>query len=218
MPPRGCVEKETSAGLRVVQTLYAKQAGNTRVWQTMSELHDGCLSGGVPLTYAESGTIAKNWVPFEWGGELWATYSIWDGRHVVLRWRDGKFVRAYSSQYRLPWRGEGQLRGGTTYVERDGLLFAFPHSTLKNGRHGKYAMAAVAIEARPPFRVVGLTPMPIYQPERTIEVAGGWTMKVIFPMGVVQRGPDWIVSAGFNDVDVRLLRFSHDDLLAHMDF
>jgi len=213
--PRFCA---TSAGPRVVQTLYAKQAGNTRVWQAMSDLREGSLTGGVPLTYAEAGSTAKNWVPFEWGGELWATYSIWDGRHVVLRWHDGKFVKAYSSQYTLPWRSEGQLRGGTTYAQRDGLLFAFPHSTQRKHRQGEYAMAAIAIEARPPFRVVGLTPMPIYLPERAIEFSGGWTLKVIFPMGAVKRGDDWVVSAGFNDSDVRLLRFSHDDLLQHMEF
>lgn len=213
--PRFCV---TSGGLKVVQTLYAKHAGNTRVWQAMSDLRDGTLSGGVPLSYAEAGSTAKNWVLFEWEGELWATYSVWDGRHVVLRWHGEKFVKACSSQYTLPWRSEGQLRGGTTYVERDGLLFAFPHSTQRKRRQGEYAMAAVAIEARPPFRVVGLTPTPIYLPERAIKFSGGWTLKVVFPMDAVQRGDDWVVSAGLNDSDVRLLRFSHDDLIAHMEF
>ena len=118
----------------------------------------------------------------------------------------------------IPWRNEGQLRGGTTYVERDGLLFAFPHSTQRKRRQGEYAMAAVAIEARPPFRVVGLTPTPIYLPERAIKFSGGWTLKVVFPMGAVLRGNEWVVSAGLNDSDVRLLRFSHDDLIAHMEF
>jgi hypothetical protein len=37
-------------------------------------------------------------------------------------------------------------------------------------------------------------------------------------MGAVRRGPDWVVSAGFNDSEVRLLRFSHDDLHAHRAF
>ena len=77
-------------------------------------------------------------------------------------------------------------------------------------------MAAVAIEARPPFRVVGLTSTPMYAPEQWIN--GDWTLKIIFPMGAVRRGDDWVVSAGFNDSDVRLLRFSHADLVAHMEF
>ena len=106
--------------------------------------------------------------------------------------------------------------GGTPYLERDGLLFAFLHSTRREHRRLDYAMAAVAIEAKPPFRVVGLTPTPIYTPEQWVN--GDWTLKIIFPMGAIRRGPDWVVSAGFNDSDVRLLRFSHDDLLAHMEF
>jgi len=58
----------------------------------MSDLREGRLIGGVPLTYAEAGRIEKNWAPFEWGGELSASYSVWDGRHVVLRWRGGRFA------------------------------------------------------------------------------------------------------------------------------
>ena len=129
--PRFCL---TSAGPKVVQTLYANRAGSGRAWQAMSDLREGSLTGGTPLTYAEAGPIEKNWVPFECDGDLWASYSIWEGRHVVLRWNGGKFVKAYCSQYTLPWRGDGQLRGGTPYLERDGLLFAFLHSTRREHR------------------------------------------------------------------------------------
>ena len=48
-------------------------------------------------------------------------------------------------------------------------------------------MAAVAIEATPPFRVVGLTPMPIYMPEQRVN--GDWTLKIVFPMGVCGAVP-----------------------------
>ena len=69
---------------------------------------------------------------------------------------------------------------------------------------------------RPPFRVAGLTPTPIYMPEQRVN--GDWILKIVFPMGAVRRGADWVVSAGLNDSDVRLLRFSHDDLVQHMEF
>jgi len=63
----------------------------------------------------------------------------------------GTFLFTISSPHTLPWRGEGQLRGGTPYLERDGLLFGFLHSTRREHRRLDYAMAAVAIEAKPPL-------------------------------------------------------------------
>ena len=106
--------------------------------------------------------------------------------------------------------------GGTPYLERDGLLFTFLHSTRREHRRLDYAMAAIAVEARPPFRVVGLTSTPIYTPEQWVN--GAWPLKIVFPMGAIRRGLDWVVSAGFNDSDVRLLQLSHDELIAHMAF
>jgi hypothetical protein len=58
--------------------------------------------------------------------------------------------------------------------------------------------------------------MPIYTPEQRIN--GDRTLKIVLPMGVVRCGSDWVVSAGLNDSNVRLLRFSHDDLLGQMEF
>lgn len=67
---------------------------------------------------------------------------------------------------------------------------------------------------RPPL--VGLTPVPIYTPEQWIN--GDGTLKIVFTMGALRQGAAWVVSAGLNDSDARLLRFSHDDLLVHMEF
>ena len=157
----------------------------------------------------------KNWVFFEHAGELWATYWMAGGIHHVVSLRDSVATPRYETRYTLHWRW-GDVRGGTNLIRHNGLLWGFFHSSQKWGEMYKYYMGAYAMEPYPPFRIVRMSRSPLYTPVEVIRIADrfgpGCPKQVIFPTGLILTRGNWVVAAGYNDRDIKLLKISHSEL------
>jgi len=109
----------------------------------------------------------KNWVPFEYNGELLLAYSIVPHRIVRPLLGLSTCENVASSLRSIKWNW-GVLRGGTQAFLNDGEYLAFFHcsksmATAHSG--GKsiphYFMGAYTFESRPPFSLTRISPKPI---------------------------------------------------------
>lgn len=148
----------------------------------------------------------KNWVFFEHDGALHVIYQDTPVRKI-LRLEGSKVVDEYDSDAaEWPW---GLIRGGTPPIPfGDGKMMAVFHSSVATEdapHYVRYYGAAYVFEDRPPFKLLQVSARPIMVGS---EVDGhgmdprypeGWKPYVVFPCGLVQDGPNWLVSLGVND-------------------
>ncbi len=148
----------------------------------------------------------KNWVFFEHDGALHCLYQD-DPSHRVIR-LDGDKVTAEWDIEAPKWFW-GQIRGGASPIPfGEGKFLHIFHSSLPTEiapHYVRYYAGAYVFEAKPPFRITGITPKPIvagseadghgYDPR----YAEGWKPFIPFPCGVVDDGDDLLVSMGVND-------------------
>ncbi len=148
----------------------------------------------------------KNWIFFEHDRRLFAVYEGCPD-HRVLEIEGDRVVKEFvTAGPRWEW---GELRGGTPPVlTDDGHFISIFHSSLpteKPPAYVRYYAAAYKFEAKPPFKVVGISPRPILSGS---EVDGhqidprymeGWKPLVVFPCGLVYSGENLLISAGVND-------------------
>jgi predicted GH43/DUF377 family glycosyl hydrolase len=143
----------------------------------------------------------KNWVPFEYNGELLLAYSI--APHRIVRPIRGlktcEDIATSIGKVKWDW---GPISGGTQAVLDGDRYLAFFHSwkdfasVQSNGKKTcHYVMGAYTFEARPPFTITAISPDPIvvknfYRPpyHKT------WKpMRCIFPAGlIVEKDHVWI--------------------------
>lgn len=204
-------------GPRLVVTTYGRDGlgDYTRLWTCGL---DG--RGAVPLSFPGQRRVEKNWLPFCADGGTWLSYSMQQGMHVTGQLRaDGSVRDVLRAPFSLPW-DHGDVRGGSPPVARDGLMWTFFHSTRWDKRthyfEKDYVMGCAAFEPRPPFRVVGLSPGPLWRPAEARLVAKKWVMRVVFPGSAEVEGGGWLVTCGLNDCAVVQLRFSHAELEENM--
>lgn len=140
------------------------------------------------------GRSEKNWVPFEYNGQLLLAYSLLP--HKILRPFFGTSACetfAISQAANINWEW-GQLRGGTQALRDGDHYLSFFHSwrdvptVQSNGKKiSHYVMGAYTFEAHPPFSITAISPHPIvakdfYQPPyyRT------WKpLRCVFPAGML---------------------------------
>jgi predicted GH43/DUF377 family glycosyl hydrolase len=163
----------------------------------------------------------KNWVPFEYEGELLWAYSI--NPHRILRPILGTEMCASvcSSSIALSWDW-GALRGGTQALRMGDEYLAFFHSS-KNlptlHSNGKtmlhYFMGAYTFSAHPPFQITRISPEPIIGPEfYTGPAYKTWKpLRVVFPCGFVVVGDALWISYGKQDHEVWVAKLDRTQLL-----
>lgn len=139
----------------------------------------------------------KNWQFFEWAGELFAVYSI--APHVVLHVLGNKAYPFAETPTPFAWSG-GHLRGGAPPVLVGDRFYHWFHGRRDAG--WVYNVGLYAFEARPPFRVLGLTPDPLLAGDPA--ATDGNYCPVTFPQGAVLEGGRWKVAMGWNDRKVKI--------------
>jgi len=73
----------------------------------------------------------KNWIFFNYDGELYCSYSIFDQRHDVCRVVDNLAYPAYYTSYRCArWQRGNVMRGTSNLVLKDGLLWGVAHTSV----------------------------------------------------------------------------------------
>jgi predicted GH43/DUF377 family glycosyl hydrolase len=163
----------------------------------------------------------KNWVPFEYDGELLLAYSILP--HRILRPLCGKGAcqTVATSIGNIQWKW-GDLKGGTQAVCDGDHYLAFFHSWIdlptvqSNGKKiSHYFVGAYTFEAQPPFSITAMSPEPIvsenfYRPP----YYKTWKpLRCIFPAGIIfDENYIWI-SYGRQDHEVWIAKLDKKALL-----
>lgn len=164
----------------------------------------------------------KNWVPFDYQGNLLLSYSLMP--HKVLRPLIGsdKCETYASSSQNIPWE-YGELRGGTPAILDGDHYISFFHSSIdllsvySNKRSiAHYFMGAYIFSSKPPFEIQKVSPKPIighgfykgdyYSPY--------WkSVRCVFPCGILVEEPYIYVSYGRQDHEMWIVKIDKQALL-----
>ncbi|MBJ7448976.1 MAG: hypothetical protein JHC93_01295 [Parachlamydiales bacterium] len=136
----------------------------------------------------------KNWVPFEFGNQMYLAYSL--KPHTIFRPLLGsgscETVERTNNSIKWPW---GILRGSTSAMLDNGQYLAFFHSSTELvSAHSKgrkslhYFMGAYTFSASPPFFITSISKDPIVGPGfyNGEEYKHYWKpVHVVFPCGYI---------------------------------
>jgi predicted GH43/DUF377 family glycosyl hydrolase len=163
----------------------------------------------------------KNWVPFEYEGQLLLAYSLLPHRILLPLLGKEACETVAISQGAIPWNW-GALRGGTQALLDTDHYLGFFHSwkdmptVQSNGKKiSHYFIGAYTFEAKPPFAITAISPEPIvaddfYQPPyyRT------WKpMRCIFPAGIVLDEKYVWVAYGRQDREIWIAKLDKKGLM-----
>jgi hypothetical protein len=172
--------------------------------------------------------LEKNWTFFQSGdhaqNECRAIYSIIPHRVLAFSLAgdaDIIFDEVARQDWTIPTYppSHGGLRGGAPPVEMDGRFWSFCHSVHDDQRGYRYAAAAYAFAAAPPYR-------PLMCPALPLDLANEFTRfrnfpplnpavgAVIYPCGAAREGARWLISHGINDELCAISSLDHTNVLA----
>lgn len=149
----------------------------------------------------------KNFQFFDHRDELYAVYSI--RPHVILKIESNTVALAYETPGLPDWHG-GEPRGGAAPVRVGDEFWSYFHDRISVGGHLVYRTGLYTFDARPPFAIRRMIPVPILTADRLTNP--GNYCSVVFPGGAVRVGDEWTVAHGIHDRYSELHRFSHADL------
>lgn len=147
----------------------------------------------------------KNWAFWEWENELFCTYKI--SPHVVLHVSGTSVYPFTSSPNPHPWHG-GHLRGGASPLRIGDKFYHFFHG---RGGVSDYSVGVNTFEARPPFRILSQTAMPILQSDPKTKPPDQY-IPVVFPCGAILENGQWHVSMGVHDRTTEIASFREEDI------
>lgn len=157
-------------------------------------------------------TLVKNWSFWESGGKLYAAYQR-SPEQIVLQLDGEKVMNEFKTQ--APAWAWGQIRGGTSPIEHNGLNLQFFHSSTRNNKSPWgfcYYMGALLMEKEPPFSIVSVSRAPILAGTERYFAAPRWKPRVVFPMGAIKDGEKFVVSMGVNDAVTGRVTLKEGDL------
>lgn len=145
--------------------------------------------------------LQKNWVFFEQGGKLFALYGSRKEIQIVLEISGDKVMKEYHTT--APMWPNGVLRGDVL-MPHDGKLLRFFHSRSDYGKENKtkfrYFVGAALMENEPPFKTIKVSTASIISGDETYyDNWSRWKPNVVFPLGCVRDGDNFILSVGLND-------------------
>ncbi len=193
----------------------------------LCKLHyvDGDFFAGLPVRlYHETEyhrcKWQKNWVGFDWHGELMLIYAPHPHEILYPDLRTGECLSIYKTQPKVQWEW-GTLRGGTAPIMVDGEYLAFFHSAIvttsiasKGKKMWHYYMGAYTFAAEPPFAITSMSPMPIAG--EGYYTQSNYEKRVVFPGGVVDCGDHLLVAFGKDDREVWISKINKASLKASM--
>jgi FkbM family methyltransferase len=188
-----------------------KAAGQTRTSQLYARLTDDFRVERVfrPAYPGRTFPKEKNWAFFEYGGELYAVYSV--KPHVVLRIDGDRATKVYEEPYPWDWSG-GFLRGGATPVLVGDRYYHFTHGRLNHDRTSTYSVGLYTFEAAPPFRPIAAVEQPLLWADAAGARRDKSPLAVVFPQGAVLEGGRWHVGMGRNDTRLEVAMWDAAEL------
>ena len=167
----------------------------------------------------------KNWVPFDFDGNLLFSYSLFPHRIMEPLFGTNSCRTVFSHNSPIEWDW-GVLRGGTPAIEVDGKYLAFFHSSTNIAScHSEgilrlhYFMGAFTFSKEPPFAIERMSPEPItahgfYEGKKYKT----WKpLHVVFPGGFLVDGPFiWLVY-GRQDHEVWITKLDKQGLLDSLE-
>jgi predicted GH43/DUF377 family glycosyl hydrolase len=183
------------------------------------------LSRREPLLYFEGESPErreKNWIPFDYGGQLYLAYSIQPHR-IFRPWLGTcscETVAFTTHDASWPW---GWLSGGTPALLLDGQYLALFHSwTPAASVHSQgettahYFIGAYTFSMYPPFAVTRISPTPITAPGMYSGQSYSYYWKpvqAVFPCGLIAEGPYLWVAYGRQDHETWVMKLDKQKLL-----
>ncbi len=175
------------------------------------------------LFYAEErgNKWQKNWVPFEYKGSLFLSYTLAPHRVLSSDQSTGCCTPVYSTSTPVSWEWGSFLRGGTPAILVDGEYLAFFHSALEmrsgispRNRLWHYYMGAYTFSAEPPFEITAISAYPLVGPGFYTD--NEYDKRVIFPGGIVDCGSYLVVAYGKDDREVWIAKIDKTRLKASL--
>lgn len=170
---------------------------------------DFVVSDPVKLVYPEKYRHIpwqKNWVPFDWNGTLFLSYTINPHEVICPDISTGSCVKCYETQKSIHWP-LGPIRGGTPALLVDGEYLAFFHSGIyhpsacsDNRPLWHYYMGAYTFAAEPPFEVTKISHTPIEAPG--FYTNSNCIKRVIYPTGFIADGSKIYLAYGKDDQEI----------------
>lgn len=165
--------------------------------------------------------LEKNWVPFEYAGQLLLSYSI--NPHQVMKPLFGshrcEIVHYTKGSCDWSW---GTLRGGTMALRDGDKYLAFFHSVKSlstiqsNGKKlDHYFMGAYTFSLQPPFQLLSISPEPLIS--KTFyngPMYNTWKpLRVVFPCGFVFDDSTIWIAYGRQDHECWIVKINKQALL-----
>lgn len=152
----------------------------------------------------------KNFVPFVHGERIFHSYS--DNPRIVI---EDDCLTIHVPCQSAEWQ-YGHIRGGTPAIPfNSGTLISFFHSSMtfdsESSTPGQrlYFAGAYEFNNRPPFKIIRITNEPIIvAPVCYSGLERPTSSYVIFPVGIIDEGQSYAVSAGINDVTTGVFRIT----------
>lgn len=178
------------------------------------------LSPAIKLIHEEkyfSVLCQKNWVPFEWEGNLLINYTIDPHEVLCPDFKTGVCHSLYATPTPNKWKW-GELRGGAPAQLVDGEYLAFFHSLIvtaspssKNKKMWHYFMGAYTFSSEPPFEITKISPSPITANE--FYTYSNYDKRVIYPGGYVICGSSIYLAYGKDDSSIWIATIDKEQLM-----
>lgn len=196
----------------------------------LSPIH-GHLSGikRIPPVLLRLAPVEKNWTPFEYpeqSGNLYYIYTTSPYQIIkvgnVNNKLESKILPIIEHRIDDVWQKDawGEIRGGSPARLVDGVYITFFHSWKRHTGCWYYVMGAYAFEAKPPFKVLAITPHPIIFDEMYSAPHRIKKLHALYPAGfaIERKGKKTLlhVSCGENDTSIRIVTIDKKALFRAM--
>lgn len=167
----------------------------------------------------------KNWVPFDYKGDLLFAYSLNPHRILQPIFGTGSCLTIATTNKMIKWQW-GELRGGTPAILMDNEYLAFFHSSIdmvslhsKGKKVPHYFMGAYTFSREPPFEITRISPEPIIGKNfyNGKEYHPYWKpVRVVFPCGFLfDENYIWI-AYGRQDHEIWIVKLDKKGLYNHL--
>ena len=203
-----CVYNDLKMGQRRMHLAFLKKEGNSYQVEKIQS-----------LTKEEvQKNTEKNWVPFVHDDKLFFLYET--NPWTVLEYHEDGHCTIFTKKELLIPGETPKLSGGSPAIKCNGEYVGFFHirsgitrSYISWNRY-VYFVGAYAFDSKPPFLLKRMTVKPL-------SYKGAYHLlknpkKILYPVGVLDKGEDLFVSMGVNDDRTEVVRVSKEALFCSM--
>ena len=178
-----------------------------------SLLQKNCYSPREGVYYYKTAIpgIEKNWTFFGNGEYLNMLYWVNPTEIVRVDLTTSTVLRIVKAKKKdIDWKW-GNLSGGTPPVLHNGEYHTFFHSFYDHNGQRVYAMGYYAFEAKFPYKMTKISKSPIIEADK--KSLADYKHAVVFPCGAIIKDDEWLISCGWNDAEIKLIKVPHEEIL-----